>query len=503
MHGYRIEIITKALLNLKELQLTTIFILLLGCNPIEHNFDVAVSKKDGHLNDSHVSETDEDLFVVAWDEESGFSVHWPKDKYTHLRLETADGEYIAQMNTIEGFATFGNLEKDEYIFSLSEQEGGQSSHSIHQYNGANRLLYRSEVPISSAQMGFNSGQNSEPFGSAMDVWGTDNIALLAGGTHKETSLLITDVTNPKSPEILLEMEQIGFVRDVKTGDDLLFTAVDVESDGCSLCDDIGVRIFDFEDPSNPVLLSTIGHPASSVHNLSYNKGYLYICSMFEQKLVVFDVRDPSNPQRISSWAASSNGPSNQFHSGYGGPHDITAVGDRLYVAHVFGFSILDISDPANLVEIGSQDVQMGMHNVWPNKSQNLLVGSQEIVDGPMTLWDISDPTNIQQIHSLSTGEDRCIHNAYFSGDTIFAAWYVDGVYAFELDEEQKPVQRGHFDTYEGAVVVAEDDEGNLLPPISGAWGVWPFGEHLLVGDTMRGLLVLDYIPPIVSVSINQ
>ena len=51
----------------------------------------------------------------------------------------------------------------------------------------------------------------------------------------------------------------------------------------------------------------------------------------------------------------------------------------------------------------------------------ILAFKQEIIDGPMTLWDISDPQNIQQIHALSTGSDRCIHNAYFRQNTIFAA----------------------------------------------------------------------------------
>ena len=115
----------------------------------------------------------------------------------------------------------------------------------------------------------------------------------------------------------------------------------------------------------------------------------------------------------------------------------------------------------------------------------------------MTLWDISDPENIQQLYSLATGDDRCVHNVYFRENTIFAAWYVDGVFVFELGDDGLPVERGHIDTYDGPISLAEGPNGEIMPPITGAWGVWPYGDHVLVGDTMRGLVVLDYIPHLV------
>ena len=51
---------------------------------------------------------------------------------------------------------------------------------------------------------------------------------------------------------------------------------------------------------------------------------------------------------------------------------------------------------------------------------------------------------------------------------------------------------------DGPIVTPDGPDGDVLPPISGAWGVWAYGEHILVGDTNRGLIVLDYIPYSIS-----
>ena len=77
------------------------------------------------------------------------------------------------------------------------------------------------------------------------------------------------------------------------------------------------------------------------------------------------------------------------------------------------------------------------------------------------------------------------------------------IYVFELDDNGIPEERGHYDTYDGPITTPEDPNGQIMPPISGAWGVWPYGDHILVGDTVRGLLVLDYIPHLVSVDSLQ
>ncbi|MEC8192844.1 MAG: hypothetical protein VX127_08930 [Myxococcota bacterium] len=381
---------------------------------------------------------------------------------THTLQALADGEYHATV-------------------TVRHADGSQSAASLTQLVGTNRLVYRSEVPLD----------------RAMDVWGTGDVAVVGGGTNSRTSALVVDLSTATQPDVLHTMTGIGFVRDVKVFDDLLFTAVDPNSDGCELCDDIGVRIYEFSNPAEPKLLSTIGSPAWAVHNMTYSNGHLYLASMAEGSVAVFDVRDPAEPTRVATWY-SQEAPG--FAHGPGGStHDMTAQGDRLYVAHVTGFSIVDIADPTNPTTLSDTRVNMGMHNVWPNADGTRLVGTQEIFGGALSLWDISDPENIALLDSRSNGDDRCVHNAYFDGDTVFAAWYIDGVYSFTVDDDTL-VETGHYDTYDGAPPAPPDGAPPPGPPIEGAWGLWTYGDHVVVGDTERGMVVVDHFPRVVKQS---
>ena len=120
-----------------------------------------------------------------------------------------------------------------------------------------------------------------------------------------------------------------------------------------------------------------------------------------------------------------------------------------------------------------------------------------VFDGPLTLWDISDLSNIQGLDSISTGSDRCVHNGYFDGDSVLAAWYIDGIFSFKV-ESGRLVETGHYDTYPGEPLTPPDEESLSAPPIEGAWGLWSFGEHLIVGDTERGMMIFDHYPELIS-----
>ena len=49
------------------------------------------------------------------------------------------------------------------------------------------------------------------------------------------------------------------------------------------------------------------------------------------------------------------------------------------------------------------------------------------------------------------------------------------------------------------LVTDSGSDGQAPPPIMGAWGICPYGNHVVVGDTMRGMLLFDFFPKIVSI----
>ena len=463
------------------------WVLLSGCIEAKYAPQTTAERHSG-ADDSASDDLPADSAAVTlrgtWSSPSTLAFEWsevPGATYS-IALTSFDGTTRTADTDETMQHAFGDLPAGEYtatVTALNPATGLELAATVNHYVGGNRIVFRSEVPLD----------------RAMDVWGTGDVAVIGGGTNLSTSALVVNVSDPLNPRVLHTMEGIGFVRDIKVFDDLLFTAVDPDSDGCELCDDIGVRIYEFSEPSNPKLLSTIGSPAWAVHNMTYSNGYLYLASMAEGAVAIIDVRDPDTPQRVATWYANETpGPA---HGPGGSTHDMTAQGDRLYVAHVTGFSIVDISDPVNPVTLSNTRVEMGMHNVWPNADGTRMVGTQEIFGGALTLWDIADPNAIELLDSRSTGDDRSVHNGYFDGETVFASWYIDGVFSFSVEDDML-TETGHYDTYAGSPPIPPDGTPPPGPPIEGAWGLWTYGDHVIVGDTERGMVIVDHFPRVVE-----
>ncbi len=79
------------------------------------------------------------------------------------------------------------------------------------------------------------------------------------------------------------------------------------------------------------------------------------------------------------------------------------------------------------------------------------------------------------------------HNPYVKGNYLYVAYYLDGVYVYNISNPRIPVLAGFFDTY--------PQNGNSFPPSTydGCWGVYtglPSGT-LLASDTKKGLFCLD------------
>jgi hypothetical protein len=433
---------------------------------------------------------------ATWDGASGLRASWEpataegEIAYT-LILTDPDGVEIATVHSGETAASVTGLPAGEYWLRVVATAGEQATDGgvqLHQLVGSNRLVYRSEVPLR----------------GAMDVWGDDNIHVIAGGLNPEVGVYVVDTTDPVAPEIIATLTDIGFVRDIKIGGGLLFTTVDPASDGCTLCDEVGIRIFDFSDPADPVLRGEIGSPDSEVHNVSYLDGFLYVTSSSDDILSIYDVTDPSDPQRIASWSSEIELPPPPPPAPHGGsvepgasPHDQVAIGDRLLVAHVMGFSEADISDPHNPETVWDFFVERGGHSIWPLSDGVHVATTQEIVGGHLRIWDMSDPDAPVEVASHTTGEEHCIHNVYIDGNLLWASWYKDGVLVFDVTDPATPVLLGQYDTNEDEIELLDFGTGPV-PDISGAWGVWPFGKHVAVGDSERGLIILDFFPVTVT-----
>ena len=315
---------------------------------------------------------------------------------------------------------------------------------------------------------------------AMDVWGEGDVVVVAGGDNPSTSVLVADISDPANPRALSTITGVPGVRDVELHDGLLYVASDCncfpDSPEAAAWGGIGLRIYDLADPTRPVLLSAVGGTAASIHTFMVADQRVYASNMLENAIVFLDASDPTAPVELAVWRPEE-----------GGVHDQTVEGSRLYAAHLSGFSVVDISNPAAPVTVQTVPVALldggytNVHNAWPIEGGRYVATTQEQVGGKLRIWDMDAGAPVAE--RMEGEEPNAVHNAYVFDGRLYAAWYLDGVRVFDLEDPRNPGLLAEVDTFPEARSALD------RPVMRGAWSVWADAGRMVVGDTDRGLLV--------------
>ena len=435
------------------------------------------------------------LTAVEWIDGQTYGVHWVTESSDTVTIEARSSDGVL-LNVWQGLSSGASIEvihSGPVDFVAMTQDGVGREQVLRQWPGENRLMELGTVP----------------FQGGMDVAGDGDLAVLAGGTHPDIDALIVDISDPKSPQQVGTIGGIDEVRDVHLEGSILYTASDC---ACMRGDDrfatwggVGVRIYELADPSRPELLATIGGDDASVHNLFVEDGLLYLVSLLDQQLSIYDIRDPSRPTLTTRW----------IPPGMGGPHDVMARGRTAWVAGPFGLATLDLSDPAwadlTMIQTDADldhphdsglpppphgpddDLSItGFHNIWPSEDGSVLFTSREVLGGRLEAWDASDPRHIEPLSAWPEEEPNSIHNVHIWGDYAFTAWYHDGLRVLDISDPTRPTEVGVIETND------RDTTPIDKPDIRGAWGIWPYGDHVLGGDTETGLWVAEFHPHVTT-----
>ena len=168
-------------------------------------------------------------------------------------------------------------------------------------------------------------------------------------------------------------------------------------------------------------------------------------------------------------------------------HDSFARGDTLYAAHINDgfFSIVDVSDPANPVLLGTQPTPNTFtHNTWLDDSGQYLFTTDEREDSYVGAYDVSDPADIQFVDKLQSdpGSNTIPHNTYWLNDYVVTSYYTYGVAIYDATRPWNLVETGSYDT-------SPFSGGGF----NGAWGVYPFfpSGRLIISDIEQGLFILQ------------
>jgi choice-of-anchor B domain-containing protein len=317
-----------------------------------------------------------------------------------------------------------------------------------------------------------------PFSGEMlaGVWGYERqgreYALVAG----EQNLHIIDVTDPDAPKTIVKLAMVNdWGKEVRTFRH--FAYVSAESGA-------GLVIYDLSNlPSdNPAHypkkeIDQAGGYTTDGHTLHIDTtaGVLYLNDGGNRHSWVFNLL----PNPFSPVFAG-------FYEDLGGIHDGYADNDTLFAAHINkGFvAVVDMQDKSNPVVLSTFETPGKFpHNTWLTSDRRHLLAADEVSNGFLSCWDISDLEDVRETSRFrpTPGSGSVPHNAFIMNNYAFASWYRDGVILLDIARPENVIQVGRFDTN------PRSGDG-----FEGSWGNYPFlpSGNVLVSDYDGGLFVL-------------
>jgi hypothetical protein len=324
---------------------------------------------------------------------------------------------------------------------------------------------------------------------------------------------VVEWRNPNRPEKVVDMHAPGVgIADVKVeGDVLAVSSQGSEEhdhsggDGGNTVpeDEIGTHFYDISDPTDPQYQGTFQVLPNGVHNSHLDGDIAYICkeSPFDDSaLFIVDISDPSDPTELAEWRVED------AHSELDSPtnfvHDVYAQDGYAYLAYWdAGTRILDVSDPANPVEVSafgeapgadqgtSGDVNSRIygppgnaHYVQPSPDgDHVYVGAETYTtySGGIKVFDVTDfdaPEQVARIDPPDIDEGifgKTSHNFDVTRNRLYTSWYDGGATVFDITDPSNPEQTYRYD-----------------PPGSSFWTAVRQRGFVIVSDIGSGIKVL-------------
>ncbi len=320
-----------------------------------------------------------------------------------------------------------------------------------------------------------------PYTNALsDIWGyadEDGNEYALVGTY--TGLSVVDVTDPAAPvEVFFGSGVNSIWRDIKTWGDYAY--VSTEGGG-------GIYIVDMSPLPGPItntsLFTGSAYPFTTIHNLYIDEtGKLYIfgANSGAGGAIICDLTsNPMNPVELGLF--------NDYYF-----HDGMARGDTLWGAAIYQgfFAAVDVSDPTNPQALATKSTPgYFAHNCWISDGGNVLFTTDEIENGYIAAYDVSDFDNIFETDRIqsSPGNNVIPHNVHVLNDYLVTAYYSDGITIHDASRPGNLIEVGNYDT-------SPNFPG---PGYHGSWGAYPFlpSGNILASDIEEGLYILgpDYV----------
>ncbi len=204
-----------------------------------------------------------------------------------------------------------------------------------------------------------------------------------------------------------------------------------------------VKVIDISNPESPVVAGTFdtgGEP----YGIALSGKYLFVGDQLNAVIDILDISNPVSPLLV------------QQYSPMGSPTGMYASGRYLYAADATaGLTIFDISDPADITEVGNYGGNFFSVQV---AGEYAYVGSSA---GVVSVLDIHAPESPKFVGSYSAGANA--RNIFLSGKYAYVAASANGYRILDINGTQTP--SATIGSLEADVAVVNDNlrvGGNIL-----------------------------------------
>ena len=248
-----------------------------------------------------------------------------------------------------------------------------------------------------------------------------------------------------------------------------------------------VHIVDISDPANMRKVAEVRTPGPALDiKIAGDLAVIGVQDFGSSfGLLILDISDPANPVELSRFDQES----------WQGVHSLFLHGDRLYLAHGLnpGLSIVDISDPTAPLVSGfwqhEGDFSNVVHDVF---IRNRLAVVSDLFSG-LVLLNLTDPDSPTMLAALPFAEG--IHSAWAEGDYVYCNQEFGGwerpLYVVDIADPQQP-----------QVVHSFGSGPPPQGPILGPHNPWVHNGLLYWAYYDAGLRVFDLIDPAQPVEIG-
>ncbi len=331
---------------------------------------------------------------------------------------------------------------------------------------------------------------------ALDVWADNDLAAVSADSRVYL-VNLNDMNNPIYNT--LELQSGDHSWDVKLHNGLLYIGLQRSSDGATML------IYNVDDFTAPRLITRYTtNKFAGAHNIFIAGQVGFIASyesvgggglsphMIENRLWMVDLSDPTQPRDIGPLIEPEDMPEQMVNV-----HDITMIENRLYVAGwntgfwIVEFQNLDSPSELQFTVVGHEQYKPFLkprgtlpstHNVWPSEDETLVWTTDEVIGEGVRVFKVSNQGRIQLAGFFRLGSDTLPHNVVVNGDFAYVSYYLEGLRVLQFEELEGPKEVARFET---AFNKHSDN------PFSGAFGVFPYGNFVLLSDMLGGLYILE------------